>query len=102
MKSEHLKKFVVNPDGDSVREAPRSRGNTLPPPLGVIEVIHIASMGTIVSQRKGVLSVVSVENAREDARLGKKAKCSRELITFGDDDLEGTTQLHDNALMVTI
>ena len=102
MKSEHLKKFVVNPDGDSVGEAPRSRGNTLPPPLGVIEVIHIASMGTIVSQRKGVLSVVSVENAREDARLGKKAKCSRELIAFGDDDLEGTTQLHDDALMVTI
>ena len=102
MKSEHLKKFVVNPDGDSVGEAPRSRGNTLPPPLGVIEVIHIASMGTIVSQRKGVLSVVSVENAREDARLGKKAKCSRELIAFGDDDLEGTTQLHDDALMVTV
>ena len=102
MKSEHLKKFVVNPDGDSVGEAPKSRGNTLPPPLGVIEVIHIASMGTIVSQRKGVLSVVSVENAREDARLGKKAKCSRELIAFGDDDLEGTTQLHDDALMVTV
>ena len=102
MKFRHLKKFVVNPKGDSIGEAPRSRGNTLPPPLGVIEVIHIASMGTIVSQRKGVLSVVSVENAREDARLGKKAKCSRELITFGDDDLEGTTQLHDNALMVTI
>ena len=102
MKSEHLKKFVVNPDGDSVGEAPRSRGNTLPPPLGVIEVIHIASMGTIVSQRKGVLSVVSIENAREDARLGKKAKCSRELIAFRDDDLEGTTQLHDDALMVTV
>ena len=67
MKSEHLKKFVVNPDGDSVGEAPRSWGNTLPPPLGVIEVIHIASMGTIVSQQKGVLSVVLVENARKDA-----------------------------------
>ena len=59
-------------------------------------------MGTIMSQRKGVLSVVSVENAREDARPRKKVKCPREPIAFGDDDLEGTTQLHDNALMVTI
>ena len=102
MKSGHLKKFVVNPEGDSVGEAPRSRGNTLPPPLGVIKVIHTASMGTIVSQQKGVLSVVSVENAREDARPGKKAKCSREPIAFGDDDLEGTTQPHDGTLMVTV
>ena len=67
MKFGHLKKFVVNPEGDSIGEAPRSRGNTLLPPLGVIKVIHIASMGTIVSQQKGVLSVVLVENAKEDA-----------------------------------
>ena len=55
-----------------------------------------------MSQRKGVLSVVSVENAREDARPRKKVKCSREPIAFGDDDLEGTTQPHDDALMVTV
>ena len=59
-------------------------------------------MGTIMSQRKGVLSVVSVENARKDARPRKKAKCSREPIAFGDDDLEGTTQSHDDALVVTV
>ena len=92
----------MNPKGGSAEQAPKSRRNTLPPPLGVIEVIHIASMGTIVSQRKGVLSVVSVENARKDARPRKKAKCSREPIAFGDDDLEGTTQPHDDALMVTV
>ena len=40
------------------------------PPLGVIEVIHTASMGTSVSWWKGVLSVVSVENDREDAQGG--------------------------------
>ena len=76
VKSGHLKEFVVNPKGGSAEQAPRSRRNTLPPPLGVIEVIHAASMGTIVSQRKGVLSVVSVENARKDARPEKKATCS--------------------------
>lgn len=32
--------------------------------------------------------------------LGKKANCTREPIALGDDDLEGTTQPHDDALVV--
>ena len=74
VKSGHLKEFVVNPKGGSV--GPQIMKEYTSAPLGVIEVIHAASMGTIVSQRKGVLSVVSVENARKDARPEKKAKCS--------------------------
>ena len=58
-------------------------------------------MGTSVSRRKGVLSVVSMESAREDAQPGEKTKCTREPIAFRDDDLEETTQPYDDALMVT-
>lgn len=68
MKSRHLKEFIVEPKSSATGQASRSRGNTLPPPLGVIEFIHVASMGTNVSLQKGVLSVVSMESAREDTQ----------------------------------
>ena len=83
VKSKHLKKFVVNPEGDSGGEAPRSWGNTLSPPLCVIKVIHAASMGTIVSQRKGVLSVVLVENARENLDPGRKLSAPENQLHLG-------------------
>ena len=38
---------------------------------------------------------------REDVRLKKKMKLTRELIAFDDDDLEGINQLHDDAFVVT-
>ncbi|XP_065624638.1 uncharacterized protein LOC136065417 [Quercus suber] len=101
VKSEQLKEFVAEPESSVARQASRSQGNTTPPPLGVIEVIHAASIGTSVSRRKGVLSLVSVESAKEDAWLEKKAKCTQEPIALGDDDLEGTTQPYDDALVVT-
>ena len=53
--SRHLKEFVVDPRNGAFKQASWSRENTLPLPLGVIEVIHAASMGTNVSQQKGVL-----------------------------------------------
>ena len=49
MKSGHLKEFVVDPRNGATGQASRSRGNTLPPSLGVIDVIHAASMGTSVT-----------------------------------------------------
>ena len=58
-------------------------------------------MGTSVSQRKGVLTVVLTKDDKEDVRLKKKMKLTRELIAFDDDDLEGINQLHDDALVVT-
>ena len=42
-----------------------------------------------------------VKDAKDNDRLGKRAKLSRESIEFGDEDLEGTTQPHDDALIVT-
>ena len=36
-----------------------------------------------------------------DVQPGKKIKFTREPIAFGDDDLQGTTQPHDDVLVVT-
>ena len=76
-------------------------GNPLPPPVGVIEVIHAASRGTLVTQRKGVLVVVLVESCQDEQPSEKKLKFTWEPIAFNDDNLEGTIQPHDNALVVT-
>ena len=69
----HLKEFILEPRSGETGQTTR-RGNTLSPPLGVIEVIHVASMGTLVTQRRGVLTVVSAESNREDQLPGKRIK----------------------------
>ena len=79
----------------------RQRENPLPPPVGVIEVIHVAPEKLIVGRRKGVLTVVPVEGNLDLQSPGKKMKFAREPISFNDDDLEGTIQPHDDSLVVT-
>ncbi|XP_065628228.1 uncharacterized protein LOC136066994 [Quercus suber] len=86
--------------GGATGQASKAQRDTLPPPLGVIEVIHAASIGTSVSRCKGVLSVVSVENAECKAQPKKKLKLARGSIEFEDEDLEGTTKPHDDILIV--
>jgi len=44
---------------------------------------------------------VPVENGSGKQPLEKKLKVAREPISFNDDDLEGTIQPHDDALVVT-
>ena len=66
VRSGHLKEFVLEPRGQEIRQNTRPQGNPLPPSLGVIKVIHAASRGTLVTQRKGVLIVVPAENCREE------------------------------------
>ncbi|XP_075640349.1 uncharacterized protein LOC142612109 [Castanea sativa] len=100
-RSGHLKEFVVEPRGSETGQTTRSRGNTLPPALGMIEVIHAASMGTSVTRRKGGLIVVLVESHREEQPPRKRMKYAWEPIMFNDEDLEGTSQPHDDALVVT-
>lgn len=101
VKYRYPKEFVVDPENGAFGQASRSWGNALPPMLGMIKVIHVASMGTSMSQQKGVLTIVSIKNDGEDVWLENKMKLTREPIAFGGDDLEGTTQPHDNALVVT-
>ena len=93
MRSRHLKEFVLEPRGLETEQTTRPRGNPLPPPLGVI---HTASRGTLVTQRKGVLIVVPAESCQERP-LGKRMKYAREPIAFNDEDLEGMTQPHNDA-----
>ena len=86
----HLKEFIVEPRNQETGQGARPRGNPLPPLLRVIEVIHATSRGTLVTQRKGVLTVVPVESSRDEQSFEKKMKYTREPIAFNDDDLEGT------------
>lgn len=46
----HLKEFVVGQRGGNVAQGSGSQGNTLPPPLRIIEVIHATSVGMNVSR----------------------------------------------------
>ena len=97
----YLKEFIVDPRNQEAGQGTRPRGNPLPPPLGVIKVIHATSRGTRVSKRRGVRTVVPVENCTGKQPSKKKLKFTKELIAFNDDDLEGTIQPHDDALEVT-
>ena len=42
-----------------------------------------------------------MKGVEENDRRGKRPRLSREPIEFGDENLEGTTQLHDDAFVVT-
>ena len=79
----------------------RQKGNPLPPLVGVIEVIHVTLEKLIARRMKGVLTVVPVEGNLDLQLPGKKMKFAREPVSFNDDDLEGTIQPHDDALVVT-
>ena len=83
MRSGHLKEYVLDPMGQKIEKIMKPWGNLLPPLLGVIEVIHAASRGTLVTRRKGMLTVVLAEP-----------------IAFNNEDLEGMTQPHDDMLVV--
>ena len=61
VKAGHLKDFVLDSGDKVVGQHTRQRGNPLPPPIGVIEVIHVAPEKLIAGRRKGVLTVVPVE-----------------------------------------
>ena len=90
----------MDPRSQEAGQGIRPRGNPFPPPLGVIEVIHAAPRGSQVSKRKLVLTVVSAEGSTDNQPSEKKLKYTREPIAFNDDDLEGTIQPHDDALVV--
>ncbi|XP_030945867.1 uncharacterized protein LOC115970367 [Quercus lobata] len=100
VKAGYLKIFVVDPRNQDAEQGTQPQGNPLPPPLGVIEVIHTASRGTLVSKRRGVLTVVPIEGCLGEQPSEKMLKPTREPIAFNDDDLEGTIQAHDDALVV--
>ena len=52
VKVRYLKEFMVNPRNQETEQGARPRGNPLPPPLRVIEVIHVAPRGTQIFTRR--------------------------------------------------
>ena len=61
VKSGYLKEFVVDSRNQGAGQGAPQKGNPLPLPLGVIEVINVAPKNTAVT-RKGVLTVAPIEN----------------------------------------
>ena len=94
-KAGYLKEFVVDSADQNSGQGVQQRRNPLPPPLGVIEVIHAAPRGTTAAKR--VLTMACTEGEPPE----KKMKVGRLTISFGEEDLQGTIQPHDDALVVT-
>ena len=65
VKAVYLKEFVVDSGNRGADHGAQQKGNPLPPPLGVIEVIHAAPKGTTITKR-GVLIVAHEENYSRD------------------------------------
>ena len=61
VKAGHLKDFVLDSGDRIIGQDNWQKGNPLPPPVGVIEVIHVVPKKLITRRRKGVLTVVPVE-----------------------------------------
>ena len=100
VKARYLKEFVVDSENRDTGQGAQQRENPLPPPLGVIEVIHAMLRSTTMT-RKGELTVVLVENYSDEQPLKKKMEFAQEPLAFDDDDLKGTIQPHNDALVVT-
>ena len=66
----------------------------------MIEVIHAAPKGSTII-RKGVLTIAPAGDCSGKQPPEKKMRIGRKPIVFGDGDLEGTIQPHDDALVVT-
>ncbi|XP_075636678.1 uncharacterized protein LOC142608907 [Castanea sativa] len=100
VKAGHLKEFLSETGNQETGQEGQLCRNPLPPPLGVIEVIHAVPRGIRASTMKGVLAVVSAEGCAGEQSPGKKPRYTRQPIAFDDDNLEGTTQPHYDALVV--
>ena len=87
VKAGYLKEFVVESTGREAGQGTQQKRNPLPPPLGVIEVIHAAPRGTAAAKR-----VLTVACAGEESSE-KKKKVGRLAISFGEDDLKERSNL---------
>ena len=56
VKAGYLKEFVVDPGNYVTEQGAMRKGNSLPPPLGVIEVIYATPKGSTMT-RRGVLTI---------------------------------------------
>ena len=99
VKAGHLKEFVVEPGNRGPGLGAQQRGNPASPPLGIIEVIH-AVPGSKNMLGTRVFTVASRRDFSEDQPPVKRMKGRLDPIAFDDEDLEGTIQPHDDALVI--
>ena len=83
VKAGYLKEFVVDSGHQVAEQGATGKGNPLPPPLGVIEVIHAVPKGSTMT-KKGVLTLAPVGDCTIKQPPEKKVRTDRELIAFGD------------------
>ncbi|XP_050281172.1 uncharacterized protein LOC126722063 [Quercus robur] len=95
VKAGYLKEFVVDSANRKVDQGVQQKRNPLPPPLGVIKVIHATPRDTATA--KGVMTVACTERESPE----KKMKVDRLTISFSEEDFERTIQPHDDVLVVT-
>ena len=67
----------------------------------MIEVIHAAPRSATINKR-GVLTVAPKKTCTEKQPPEKRMKVGWLAISFDEENLEGTIQLHDDALVVTV
>ncbi|XP_023872624.1 uncharacterized protein LOC111985208 [Quercus suber] len=101
VKAGHLKEFVSDAGDRGIGQGAPQRGNLLPPPLGIIKVIHVVPKGLTIIGVKEMLIVASTGGSSVMPPPVKKIKPTQEPIAFDDSDLEGTIQPHDDTLVVT-
>ena len=101
VKAGYLKEFVVDSGNQGTGHGAQQRGNPFPSPLRVIEVIHATQRCTAIAKR-GALTVAPMGNGTGERPPEKKMKIGQEPIAFGEDDLKGTIQPHDDTLVVTV
>ena len=99
VKAGHLKEFVVEPVNQGLGLGAQQRGNPIPPPLGIIKVIHAVPRSTNTVGTR-VSTVASTGDFLEDQPPTKRTKGRLDPIAFYDEDLEGTIQPHDDALVI--
>ena len=98
----HLKEFIVGQEGGNIGQGSGSWNNqALPPPIGIIEVIHATIWGVSLNNRKGMLSMVSSYESETLDWPKKKPRVTDIPISFSEFDLEGTSQSHGDALVMT-
>ncbi|XP_075665629.1 uncharacterized protein LOC142635334 [Castanea sativa] len=69
VKAGHLKEFLVETGNQATGQADRLRRNSLPPPLGVIEVIHAAPRAIRAPTAKGGLGLKKGDLSKYDTPL---------------------------------
>ena len=102
VREEKLKHLLHHPSGhqNQTHQEPR-RDATLRPPIGTINTILIA-LGRTGAYPSRVLSVTQLLAEESQPGPKKARRNSHPVLSFSEEDKVGTTQPHDDALLITL